>query len=88
MTAFLIQYVQRRYELISVVDLKAHGRICGVRGELGFDSAECRWNPALFAEKGYFVVAVNPTGSTGYGQEFTDRIQYNWGSRKSTNICR
>jgi hypothetical protein len=76
MIAFLIQYVQRQYELISAGDPKAHGRICGVRGELGVDSAECRWNPALFADKGYFVV------------EFTDRIQYNWGSRKSTNICR
>lgn len=40
-----------------------------------------RWNPALFAEKGYFVVAVNPTGSTGYGQDFTDRIQSEWGGR-------
>jgi len=30
---------------------------------------------------GYFVVAVNPTGSTGYGQEFTDRIQAHWGDR-------
>jgi dipeptidyl aminopeptidase/acylaminoacyl peptidase len=23
----------------------------------------------------------NPTGSTGYGQEFTDRIQCEWGGR-------
>lgn len=34
---------------------------------------------AVFAEQGYIVVAPNPTGSTGYGQEFTDSIQNNWG---------
>ncbi|WVR06822.1 hypothetical protein IAU60_003858 [Kwoniella sp. DSM 27419] len=40
-----------------------------------------RWNPAVFASHGYFVIAINPTGSTGYGQEFTDAIQNNWGGR-------
>jgi dipeptidyl aminopeptidase/acylaminoacyl peptidase len=30
---------------------------------------------------GYFIVSVNPTGSTGYGQEFTDRIKEHWGDR-------
>lgn len=43
------------------------------------DSWNTRWNPALFAEAGYIVVAVNPTGSTGYGQAFTDAIQNQWG---------
>lgn len=38
-----------------------------------------RWNPALFAEQGYVVVCPNPTGSTGYGQAFTDAIKENWG---------
>jgi len=41
------------------------------------DGWSTRWNPALFAEHGYIVVAVNPTGSTGYGQEFVDAIQGN-----------
>lgn len=45
------------------------------------DSWSTRWNTALFASMGYFVVAVNPTGSTGYGQDFTDRIQSHWGDR-------
>lgn len=40
-----------------------------------------RWNAAVFAEQGYIVVMPNPTGSTGYGQEFTDRIQGEWGGR-------
>lgn len=29
---------------------------------------------------GWVVVAINPTGSTGYGQNFTDAIQGNWGT--------
>ncbi|KAK4499675.1 hypothetical protein PRZ48_010193 [Zasmidium cellare] len=43
------------------------------------DSWSTRWNPAIFAEQGYIVVAPNPTGSTGYGQAFTDAIRKNWG---------
>lgn len=46
------------------------------------DAWSTRWNPAVFAEMGYFVVAVNPTGSTGYGQDFTDRIYQEWGGSK------
>lgn len=38
-----------------------------------------RWNPAVFAEQGYVVITPNPTGSTGYGQAFTDAIEKNWG---------
>lgn len=30
---------------------------------------------AFYAEHGYIVVAVNPTGSTGYGQKFVDDIR-------------
>ena len=51
------------------------------------DSWSTRWNPAVFAnagaegeEGGWVVAAINPTGSTGYGQEFTDAIQGNWGT--------
>ncbi|WWC89079.1 uncharacterized protein L201_003997 [Kwoniella dendrophila CBS 6074] len=45
------------------------------------DSWSTRWNPAVYASQGYFVVAINPTGSTGYGQEFTDAIQGDWGGK-------
>lgn len=50
----------------------------GPQGSWG-DSWSTRWNPAVFAEQGYIVVAPNPTGSTGYGEIFTDAIQNNWG---------
>lgn len=32
------------------------------------DGWSTRWNPNVFAQQGYFVIAVNPTGSTGFGQ--------------------
>lgn len=50
----------------------------GPQGAWG-DSWSTRWNPAVFAEQGYIVIAPNPTGSTGYGQAFTDAIRRNWG---------
>ncbi|OAA54754.1 oligopeptidase family protein [Niveomyces insectorum RCEF 264] len=45
------------------------------------DSWSTRWNPAVFAEQGYVVVAPNPTGSTGYGMALQDGIQNQWGGR-------
>lgn len=50
------------------------------------DQWSTRWNPAVFAEQGYVVVAPNPTGSTGYGQGFTDAIRNNWGGRPYEDI--
>ncbi len=40
-----------------------------------------RWNPEVFASPGYVVVMINPRGSTGYGQKFTDEIQGDWGGK-------
>lgn len=52
------------------------------------DSWSTRWNPAVFAEQGYIVVAPNPTGSTGYGQKFTDAINKNWGGDPYEDIVK
>ena len=38
-----------------------------------------RWNPQIFAAKGYVVAMPNPRGSIGYGQAFTDAVTKNWG---------
>lgn len=38
------------------------------------DSFHFRWNAALFAAPGYVVAAVNPHGSTGFGQAFAESI--------------
>ena len=50
------------------------------------DAWSTRWNPAVFAEQGYVVVTPNPTGSTGYGQPFTDAIRGNWGGSPYIDI--
>jgi len=46
-----------------------------------FDHFHYRWNPQLFAGEEYVVVEINPRGSTGYGQKFTDQISGDWGGR-------
>ena len=50
----------------------------GPEGAWG-DDWSYRWNPELFAANGYVVVMVNFHGSTGYGQNFIDAINGNWG---------
>jgi dipeptidyl aminopeptidase/acylaminoacyl peptidase len=37
------------------------------------------WNPQIFAAHGYVVLALNPHGSTGFGQAFTNQISGDWG---------
>jgi len=45
------------------------------------DKWHYRWNPSLYASRGYVVVMPNPRGSTGYGQKFTDEISGDWGGK-------
>ncbi len=45
-----------------------------------------RWNMMVFAEQGYILVAFNPTGSTGFGQNLTDGIQNQWGGRPYNDL--
>jgi len=45
------------------------------------DEWHARWNYQLFASPGYVVVAINPRGSTGYGQAFTDAISKDWNGK-------
>lgn len=47
-----------------------------------------RWNTQLFASPGYVVVMVNPRGSTGYGQAFTDAIHGEWGGACYEDLSR
>lgn len=70
----------RRYPLAFLV----HGGPQGAWDEVW----HLRWNAAVFAEQGYVVVMPNPTGSTGYGQEFTDRIKEEWGGRPYVDLER
>lgn len=47
-----------------------------------------RWNAELFAANGYLVVMINPRGSTGYGQQFIDEINGDWGGRPFVDLMR
>ena len=59
----------------------------GPQGAWG-DQWSTRWNPAIFAEQGYVVITPNPTGSTGYGQAFTDAITKSWGGLPYEDLVR
>ncbi len=59
-----------------------HGGPQGAWGE----SWSYRWNPQIFASAGFVVVMPNPRGSTGYGQQFTDDINQDWGGKVYEDI--
>ncbi len=63
----------KRYPVIYLV----HG---GPQGQWG-DQFHYRWSAQMFAARGYVVLMVNPRGSTGYGQKFTDEITRDWGGK-------
>ncbi|MBA3912880.1 MAG: S9 family peptidase [Acidobacteriales bacterium] len=59
----------------------------GPQGAWG-DDWSYRWNPELFAANGYVVITVNPRGSTGYGQQFIDDINGDWGGRAYEDLMK
>jgi dipeptidyl aminopeptidase/acylaminoacyl peptidase len=52
------------------------------------DGWSYRWCPVLWAAQGYVVVAPNPTGSTGFGQKFTDDISRDWGGKVFVDLMK
>lgn len=63
----------KRYPVVYLV----HG---GPQGQWG-DQFHYRWSAQMFASRGYVTLLVNPRGSTGYGQQFTDEISRDWGGK-------
>jgi dipeptidyl aminopeptidase/acylaminoacyl peptidase len=59
----------------------------GPQGAWG-DAWSYRWNAEYFAANGYVVVMINPRGSTGYGQAFTDGVNGDWGGKPYTDLMR
>lgn len=57
--------------------LYVHG---GPQGSFN-DGWSTRWNPRVVASQGYAVISVDFHGSTGYGQDFTDSINQDWGGK-------
>jgi dipeptidyl aminopeptidase/acylaminoacyl peptidase len=47
-----------------------------------------RWNPQVFAGRGYGVVFIDFHGSPGYGQDFTDSISRDWGGKPLVDLQR
>lgn len=45
-----------------------------------------RWNSQVFAAPGRAILIVNRSGSTGYGQEFSDGVIDSWGGRPYEDI--
>jgi len=50
------------------------------------DSWGYRWNPQMFAARGYVIFMPNPRGSTGYGQKFVAEISGDWGGKPYVDI--
>ena len=52
------------------------------------DAWSTRWNPAVFAEQGYIVVAPNVSGSSGFGQDFANSVRGAWGGRPYVDLVK
>jgi dipeptidyl aminopeptidase/acylaminoacyl peptidase len=59
----------------------------GPQGQWG-DEWSYRWNAELFAADGYVVIMINPRGSTGYGQQFIDGINGDWGGKPYVDLMK
>ncbi len=68
----------KKYPVVFMI----HG---GPQGEWA-DGWSARWNPTLWAAQGWVVVAPNPRGSFGFGQQFVDEISQDWGGKVMTDL--
>ncbi len=75
--AYLVKPVgfdpKKKYPLAYLI----HG---GPQGSFG-NHFHYRWNPQVYAARGFAVIMVDFHGSTGYGQAFTDAIRGDWGGK-------
>jgi len=70
----------KKYPMILLV----HG---GPQGQWG-DQFHYRWSAQMFASRGCVAVLINPRGSTGYGQKFTDEISGDWGGKPYEDLMK
>jgi dipeptidyl aminopeptidase/acylaminoacyl peptidase len=70
----------RKYPLLVLV----HG---GPQGAWT-DGWTYRWNAQVLASAGYVVLMPNPRGSIGWGQEFTDDVNHDWGGRAFEDVMK
>jgi len=50
------------------------------------DAWSYRWNPEMFAARGYVVLMPNPRGSSGFGQKFLEEVSGDWGGKAYVDI--
>jgi len=70
----------RRYPLLVLI----HG---GPQGAWS-DGWTFRWNAQVFASAGYVVFQPNPRGSVGWGQQFVDDINGDWGGKAYEDVMK
>jgi dipeptidyl aminopeptidase/acylaminoacyl peptidase len=70
----------KKYPMILLI----HG---GPQGQWG-DQFHYRWSAQMFVSRGYVAVLINPRGSTGYGQKFTDEISGDWGGKPYEDLMK
>lgn len=63
----------RKYPAIVLI----HG---GPQGAWG-DAWSYRWNPQMWAARGYVILMPNPRGSSGFGQQFVEEISKDWAGK-------
>ena len=71
---------KKKWPLVQVIHGGPHN---GIMNEFSF-----RWNLQLWAAQGYVVGCVNFHGSSGFGQDFTDSITGDLGTKPMTDIMR
>ena len=52
------------------------------------DTWSFRWNTQTLASPGYAVLMINRRGSTGFGQQFTDDINNDWGGKAYEDLMK
>ena len=52
------------------------------------DHFHYRWNPQVYAGAGYVMVSIDPHGSTGYGQQVTDGVNFDWGGKPYEDLMK
>jgi dipeptidyl aminopeptidase/acylaminoacyl peptidase len=71
---------KKKWPLLQVVHGGPHN---GITTDYHF-----RWNLQLFASRGYVVACINFHGSSGFGQEFTDSITGDLGTKPMIDILK
>ena len=70
----------KKWPLVQMIHGGPHN---GIMSEFSF-----RWNPQLWAGRGYVVGIVNFHGSSGFGQKYADSITGDYGTKPMTDILK